>query len=85
VGLLRTILILLVIYYLSKLVLRFFAPQIQKFAAKKMTEQFNKQYNANQDLKREPEGKTTIVNKPNKSTNLNTDKEGEYIDFEEVD
>lgn len=88
-GLIRTLLIIGLLYYLSKIILRLFAPQITNYAAKKMNEKmnekFNQQYNSTQEEKIQDEGKTTIVNKPRKSSNLNTDSEGEYIDFEDVD
>jgi len=85
-GLLRTPLIIAVVYYGFKFLVKLFAPYLQKYAVNKMQEKFNQQYQAGtQEEKRETEGKTTILNKPQKDKGLNTDKTGEYIDFEEID
>ncbi|MEN8139210.1 MAG: DUF4834 family protein [Bacteroidota bacterium] len=87
VNLLKTLLILALVYYGFKFLAKLFAPQIQKYAAKKMQEKFNQHYQGgvHQEEKREPEGKTTVVNKPKKDKDINTDDAGEYIDYEEVD
>lgn len=85
-GLIRTLLIIALVYYGIKFLARLFAPHIQRYAVNKMQEKFNQQYQAyNTEETREPEGKTTVVAKPRTSKNLNTDKTGEYVDFEEVE
>lgn len=85
-GLIRTLLIIAVVYYGIKFLAKLFAPFLQKYAVNKMQEKFNQQQGrANAEEEREPEGKTTVVNKPQSDKGLNTDKTGEYVDFEEVD
>ena len=86
-GLIRTLLILALVYYVFKFLARLFAPFIQKYAVNKMQEKFNQQYQGgtHAEEQREPEGKTTVVAKPKSDKGINTDNTGEYVDFEEVD
>jgi hypothetical protein len=86
-GLIRTLLIIALVYYGLKFLAKLFAPQIQKYAAKKMQEKFNQQYQGgmSQEQEREPEGKITVVAKPKSDKGMNTENTGEYVDFEEVD
>ena len=89
-GLLRTLLIIALVYYGMKFLAKLFAPYLQKYAAKKMQEKFNQQFNANQGntdpkTNKTAEGETTVFTKPKDNTNINTDNTGDYIDFEEVD
>ena len=87
-GLIRTLLIIAVFYYGFKFLGKLFAPYLQRYAANKMQEKFNQQFNANkskQEVKREPEGKTSIYTKPKEKNKINTDNTGDYIDYEEVD
>ncbi len=83
----KILLIIVVVYYGIKFLAKLFAPYLQKYAVNKMQEKFNQQYQngANTEEKREPEGKTTVVNKPKNNKGINTDKSGEYVDFEEVE
>jgi len=87
VGLVRTLLIIALVYYGIKFLVKLFAPYLQKYAVNKMQEKFNQQYQAgaNTEETREPEGKTTVVAKPKSDKGVNTDNAGEYVDFEEVD
>ncbi len=83
-GLLRTVLIILVIYYVIKVLARLFSPFLIKFVAKKAEERFGGQFGNQQ--RQEPtkkEGEITIDKMPKtKSTNKNV---GDYIDYEEID
>ncbi|MBU3822327.1 DUF4834 family protein [Flavobacteriaceae bacterium XHP0103] len=84
-GLLRTILIILLIYYGLKIISRIFAPVIIKYFAKKASERFGGQFNGHQPRKEAPkkEGEVTIDKMPNtKSSNKDV---GEYVDYEEID
>ena len=96
VGLFKTLLIIGLVWYAIKFLTRLFAPQIQKYAAKKMQEKFNGQFqggfnqqqnqeNQQEGKTNEPVGKTTVVNNPGDNSKINTNKTGDYIDFEEVD
>ncbi|WP_412560756.1 MULTISPECIES: DUF4834 family protein [Winogradskyella] len=89
-GLLRTILIILLIWFGLKILTRLFAPFLMRFVAKKAEEKFGQQFGGfqNQSQQREEkkrrEGETVIDKMPeqNKSSN---EKVGEYIDYEEID
>lgn len=85
-GLLRTILIILLIYYAIKILSRFFMPYVLKYMSKKMQQRFGGQFQQQQPTQntKEKEGETVIDKVPpqNKSSNNSV---GEYIDYEEID
>ncbi|MCA0153200.1 DUF4834 family protein [Winogradskyella vincentii] len=88
-GLLRTILIILLIYFGLKILSRIFAPLLLRFVAKKAEQRFGDQFGGfqnqnNRQNDRRKEGETVIDKMPNKSKNSN-DKVGEYIDYEEIE
>ncbi|MHA7844301.1 MAG: DUF4834 family protein [Winogradskyella sp.] len=89
-GLLRTILIILLVWYGLKILSRLFAPLLVKFVAKKAEERFGQQFggfqNQSQQHKEQKrkEGETVIDKMPNRQKSSN-DKVGEYIDYEEID
>ncbi len=81
---LRTILIILLVYYTLKFLAKLFAPYLMKKAMQKMQEKAQKQYGATQKKENVKVGETTIDKTPNQSKE--SDKSvGEYIDFEEID
>ncbi|MBT8324951.1 MAG: DUF4834 family protein [Winogradskyella sp.] len=88
VGLLRTILIILLIYFGVKILARLLMPFFIRFVAKKTEERFGQQFGNYQDMtkKREKrkEGETVIDKVPNTDKSTNKDV-GEYIDYEEID
>lgn len=83
-GFLRTILIIMLVYYGLKLIARYLFPvlfnKMMNNVEKKVREQQG--YQKPQDISKE--GETTIERKPvqNKESNKNV---GEYVDYEEVD
>ncbi len=79
-GILRTILILIAIYYIAKFIMRLVAPYLMRYAANKMEQKMKEQFGNNQSQTHQ-EDKTTIKNKNPKEKK----KIGEYIDFEEID
>ncbi|MBU2930260.1 DUF4834 family protein [Winogradskyella psychrotolerans] len=89
-GLLRTILIILLVYFGFKILARLFAPILLKFAAKKAEEKFGGQFggfqnpNQQRQKQKQKEGETVIDKMPNQSKSSNP-KLGEYIDYEEID
>lgn len=88
--LLRTILIIVLVYYGIKILSRLFAPYLMKYASKKMSQKFEQQYRAQQQQKNgntSPyrEGETVIDKKPKSSESKTSSKVGEYIEFEEID
>ena len=84
IGLLRWLFIVLLIYYILKIIGRIFFPLLFKKMVRKaeqrMRDQQQKQYQNTTETK---VGETVIDKKPQQSK---TDKNvGEYIDYEEVD
>lgn len=83
--LLRTLLIIVLVYYLFKILRRIFGPALFRYASKKaekhFNEKFDRQQNGNQNVK---EGEVTIEKKP-EGSKKSSGKIGEYIDFEEID
>ncbi|WP_372756448.1 DUF4834 family protein [Mariniflexile sp.] len=86
-GLIRTILIILVIYYGLKILSRLFAPILLKYLAKKAEQKFGGQFRQSQQRPQQDpkkrEGEVTIDKMPNTKTS-NKDV-GEYVDYEEID
>lgn len=86
-GILRTILIILVVYYIFKIIARMAAPYMMGYMSKKMEEKykghspFNQRQNSNPNQK---VGETVIDKAPKKDDSSNGDV-GEYIDYEEVE
>ncbi|TPV32431.1 DUF4834 family protein [Paucihalobacter ruber] len=85
-GLLKTILIIILVYYTLKLLARIFAPFLFKYAAKKFEQKFGNVYNhtSQGSDKNQKEGETVIDSIPNQHQKSNKNV-GEYIDFEEID
>jgi len=84
--LLQTILIVILVYYGLKLLLKWLAPKLLNYAVKKTSERFGQQFGNPQDFdnSQKKEGETTISKKPFRKSNPSK-KVGEYIDFEEID
>lgn len=77
-GLIRTLLIIMAVYYVIKYFMKYIAPVL-------LVKYVQKQ--AGQQVKREPvtkEGTTTIDKKPQEKSRIN-DNVGEYVDYEEVE
>ncbi|MBR9914957.1 MAG: DUF4834 family protein [Algicola sp.] len=84
-GFVRTILIILLVYYGIKILSRLFAPYLMRYMSKKMQEKFEGQFRQQQDPKpKYKEGETVIDKMPNTDSSSNK-KVGEYIDYEEID
>ena len=85
-GFLRTILIILLVYYGIKILTRLFAPYFMRYMSKKMQEKFGGQFQQQtyQNKKQQKEGETVIDKVPqqHKSTD---NKVGEYVDYEEIE
>ncbi len=89
-GLLRTILIILLVWFGLKILARLFAPFLIRFAAKKAEERFGQQFGGFQNQaqqraeQKRKEGETVIDKMPQQNKPSN-EKVGEYIDFEELE
>lgn len=80
----RTILIILLIYFGFKIFIKFFGPIILKYFLKKIGKKFQQQFNqqTNSQVKKEGE---VIIEKKSKSSRSSNKNTGEYIDYEEID
>jgi len=78
-GLLRTILIIIAVYYAGKFLMRIFAPILMKYAANKMEQKVKEQF-GQQQASQEKETPKEPIHKMK-----STKKVGEYIDFEEIE
>ena len=87
-GFLKTILIILLVYYTLKLLARWFAPKLFTYAAKKTEDHFKKSFqqyqNYSQSGEQVNEGEVSIKKKTSPQKKANTDNVGEFIDFEEI-
>ncbi len=85
-GLLRTFLIILLVYFGFKILARLFAPFLMRFVAKKASQKFEQQFGQHQK-QQEPkrqEGEVVIDKAPKQNKSSNKDV-GEYVDYEEID
>jgi hypothetical protein len=82
----RTILIIVLVYYAIKIVTRFFAPYLMRYMSKKVQQKFEGQFGQQQQRQqpKQKEGETVIDKIPNRDSSSNN-KVGEYIDYEDVD
>ncbi|CAL2104333.1 conserved protein of unknown function [Tenacibaculum sp. 190130A14a] len=84
INMIRTILIILVIYYATRFLFKLFAPFLVKKAMNKMQEKAEQQYNNRYKESNVNEGETVIDKKP-QNTKQSNNSVGEYVDFEELD
>ncbi|WP_053992481.1 DUF4834 family protein [Mangrovimonas sp. TPBH4] len=87
VGLLRTILIILLIYYGLKILSRIFAPLLVRYMSKKMQERFGGQFQQQQPHREKEKQNVgeTVIDKMPKTDAASNKTVGEYIDYEEID
>ena len=83
-GLLKTLFILGVIYYVFKYLVKLFAPFLMKKAAETIKKKAEQQFGGKQQKSTVPEGQTVIDKQP-RNQQQSKDTVGEYVDFEEVD
>lgn len=81
---LKTILILILVYYAFKIIMRLLAPYLMKKAMHKMQQKAEQQFNKQQKEDVVKEGETVIDKTPKKTKSSNKNV-GEYVDFEEID
>ena len=86
-GVLKTVLIILLVYFGLKIILRFFGPLLLKYFMKKMGRKFEKQFSqqfGGANPQQQKKGKVSIDKKPKNQPDSDK-KVGEYIDYEEID
>tara|TARA_A100000171_G_scaffold53136_1_gene77633 strand:+ start:5637 stop:5960 length:324 start_codon:yes stop_codon:yes gene_type:complete len=89
---LKTVLIVLLVFFALRFSWKLAKPYLFKYIAKKMGQRFEKSFGANpfgenpfqQTQKKEKEGKVTI-DRDTPNTRKSSKTVGEYVDFEEVD
>ncbi|MFS4455718.1 DUF4834 family protein [Maribacter sp. 2304DJ31-5] len=84
---LRTILFILLGYYLLKILMRLFAPKILSYAAKKTESHFKQAFEGFERPNGSVQEKVgdVIIDKKTQRKKGDSKKVGEYIDFEEID
>jgi hypothetical protein len=82
-GLLRTILVILLIYYGFKMISRYILP----FFLKRFIKNVQNRANQQQQNQQQPDMKVgeTVIDKKPQDTNQSNNSVGEYVDYEEVD
>jgi len=84
VNFMRTILILIIIYYVFKLIARYVLPFFLKRFIHKMQDKAQQQYGNQQQETNVNVGETSIDKKPNQE-GQSKNSVGEYVDYEEID
>lgn len=86
VGFIRTILIIMMIWYGIKILSRLFAPYLMRFVVKKAEQKFGQQFNQQQNRQKsqQKEGETTIDKSPEQTKTSNKNV-GEYVDYEDIE
>ncbi len=86
-GFLKTILIILLVYYLFKMVVKMFAPKIFGYAARKTEEHFKEKFGefTQQNKGQEERVGEVIIDKKANKRSTTSEKVGDYIDFEEIE
>ena len=86
-ALLKTILIIGLIYYLFKILAKLFAPKIINYAAKKTEAHFKERFGdfTQQQHRNEEKVSDVIIDKKPTRKKNTSEKVGDYIDFEEID
>lgn len=82
----QVILVILLIYFGLKIIIRFFGPAIMRYVFKKIGQKVENKFREQQGFSREneKEGETVIDKKPPMRRKSNKEA-GEYIDYEEID
>jgi hypothetical protein len=86
-GVLKFVLVVLLIYFGFKIIIRFFGPLILKYFMRKMGKKFEQQFGqqfGGSASKKSKSNPTNIGKEPKAKPNKDK-KVGEYIDYEEID
>lgn len=87
VGLIKTIFIIVVVWYTFKLIGKFLMPWLLKKGMAKVQNNMESKFRqaAEQSRPQRPDGNISVDDEGNSSRKINTDNVGEYVEFEEVD
>ena len=84
---LKTLLIILLVYYGVKIIFKFAKPYMMRYIAKKATERFGQAFGQNSyqtNNTTQQEGEVTL-DKSQANTKTSKSTVGDYVDFEEID
>jgi hypothetical protein len=88
-GFLRTILIILLVYYMLKLFAKWFGPRIFGYAARRTEKHFKERFEQFQGYQNQEEtlneGEISIDKKTVQKKKKDSEELGEFIDFEEIE
>ena len=84
VGFIRTLVVILIIYYAFKLFNKYILPLILENKIRQMQEN-NFERNRRQNQTRYNDGDVIINHRTEKGSNKHTTDNGEYVDFEEIE
>jgi len=85
VGFIRTLLIIIIFYYLFKLIARIVVPFLIKKGVENMQKKQQQEFDRYREEAAKHEGEVIIRTKGKSKNKINReDTEGEYIDFEEI-
>ena len=83
---LKTILIILLVYYGIKILVKWLTPYFLRYLTRKVGKKFEQSFGANpyQNAKKQKVGEVTIDKGPSKNKKSKSTV-GEYVDYEEID
>lgn len=84
-SILRVILIVLLIYFGFKVLIRWFGPMILKYFLKRIGKKFQQQFNQQQPTGKKTKQGEVIIEKKSSNSRKTNKNAGEYIDYEEID
>jgi len=84
VGFIRTLVVILIVYYVFKLFNKYILPLILENKIRQMQEN-NFERNRRQNQTRRNEGDVIINHRAEKGAGKHTTDDGEYVDFEEIE
>jgi hypothetical protein len=82
---LRVILIILLIYFGFKLLIRWFGPMLLKYVLKKVGKKFEQKFNPFNAPQQDKQAGDISIDKKPRNTRKSNKEVGEYIDYEEID
>ncbi len=83
---LKTILIILLVFYALKIIFRFTAPYMMRFLATKAQRHFEKKFGSDfSQFSKQTEEGTVTIEKKQATSRKSTKDVGEYVDYEEID
>lgn len=84
-GFLRTVLFILIFYYLFKFIGRYLLPFLLKKGVENMQKKQQDEFNRHSEQQKKREGEVTIKqNQKSQNSVNNSNSDGDFVDFEEI-